>query len=194
MGTSVRFQTSWKKGLGMHPPPRNNPILKNRTEYYTPKTIFITLYFSPHWFLLLLQVVNFDKTRRNWARLTSLVIITRNMFFLTSVFMRCLRANSNSLVFSLAANDVASNSLSILSNDEPVIHQRPTSKSILLRLSICRFLSLSHWNTELDFLMGISSRLFLREMQRAECLFISSPFLWRPSQDNYLMSPSTSQT
>ena len=191
MGTSVRFQTSWKKGLGMHPPPRNKPILKNRTEYYTPKTILITLYFSLHWFLLPLH---FDKTRRNWARLTSLVIITRNMFFLTSVFMRCLRANSNSLVFSLAANDVASNSLSILSNDEPVIHQRPTSKSTLLRLSISRFISLSHWNTELNFLMGISSRLFLRQMQRAECLFISSPVLGRPSEDNYLMSPSTSQT
>ena len=62
--------------------------------------------------------------------LTSLVMITRNIFFLTSVFMRCLRANSNSLVFSTAADDVISNSLPPLFNDEPVIHQRPTFKNV----------------------------------------------------------------
>ena len=123
-------------------------------ELYFNPAAQVVMYFSPHWSLLPVQVVKFDKTQRNWVRLTSLVIMTRNMFFLTSVFMRCLRANSNSLVFSLAANDVASNSLSILSNDEPVIHQRPTSKSILLRLSIWRFLSLTHWNYRTWFLDG----------------------------------------
>ena len=65
--------------------------------------------------------------RRGLKLLTSLVIITRNTFFLTSVFIRCLRASSNNLVFSIWAEDAAINSLPfLLDKDEPAIHQRPT--------------------------------------------------------------------
>ena len=65
--------------------------------------------------------------KRGLKLLTSLVIITRNTFFLTSVFIRCLRASSNNLVFSIWAEDAAINSLPfLLDKDEPAIHQRPT--------------------------------------------------------------------
>ena len=57
---------------------------------------------------------------------TSLVIIIRNTFFLTSVFIRCFRASSSSLEFSIWAEDIPSDLLSWLSDEaEPTIHQRP---------------------------------------------------------------------
>lgn len=57
---------------------------------------------------------------------TSLVIIIRNTFFLTSVFIRCFRARSSSLEFSICAVEIPSDLLSWLSDKaEPTIHQRP---------------------------------------------------------------------